>query len=164
MSRLKTRAFFLGAAVGAAILLTLTVPRAAHAVAAALVQVANTAVAPAITQDVSKLATQNVELTCSLACDQVNNDGALASFTVPANQRLVVTTVQLDVTGGGSTGLSQTNQGQVTSNRIEWLLFAAGTYEYQYPSGIVFASGTTNIAISGTVVANAYLFGYLTSN
>ena len=49
-----------GAVALAITLLILAAPKAAHAIVATLVQVANTSANPAITQDVSKLASQNV--------------------------------------------------------------------------------------------------------
>jgi len=157
--------------LGAACALVITTfaiigPRAVQAGVATLVQVANTAATPAINQDVSKLASQNVELSCSPACNQVFPDATMNSsaFTVPAGQHLVISTVQLDAGSAGSTVLLQQNGITVTS-RTTWLLFAAGTYQFQYPSGIVIAPGTTNLTIppSGGV-NNGYIYGYLTSN
>jgi hypothetical protein len=157
--------------LGAACALVITAfaiiaPRAARAAVATLVQVANTAATPAINQDVSKLASQNVELSCTPTCYQVLPDAMMGSsaFTVPAGQRFVISTVQLDAGSAGSTALSQQN-GITVTTRTTWLLFAAGTYQFQYPSGIVIAPGTTNLTIPPYGgVNNGYIYGYLTSN
>src|SRR6201997_5426256 len=90
-----------GAAVLAAVL-TLAAPRAAHAVVAALVQVANTTANPAVTQDTSKAASQIVHLTTlgqsavsplSLtALHQYIPGGTFGpAYVVPAGQNLVIT-------------------------------------------------------------------------
>jgi hypothetical protein len=157
--------------LGAACALVITTfailePRAVGAAVATLVQVANTVATPAINQDVSKLASQNVELSCAPTCNQVFPDATRSfnAFTVPAGQHLVISTVQLEASSGGSTTLSQ-QSGIIVTSRTTWLLFAAGTYQFQYPSGIVFAPGTTNITIPPTGgVNNVYMYGYLTWN
>jgi hypothetical protein len=162
MSRFQKSSISLAAAV---VLLALAGRSAAHAMAVVLVQIMNTAATPAITQDVSKLATQNVELNCSATCFAVSNQGTPgATYTVPSNQRLVIVTVQFTTTTAGNVILSQTNQGVNEGNRIVWPVVAEGTYQYQYPSGIVFASGTTDIVLAGQAISNGYMFGYLTSN
>jgi hypothetical protein len=157
-----------GAVVLAGLTLALLAPRAAHAIAATAVQVLNTSAAPAITQDVSKLASQNVELNCAPGCIQVLGDPSLGfllggTFTVPAGQRLVISTIQLDLTAGGFTQLDQ-KIGSITSNgRTNWLTFAAGTYQYQYPSGIVIDAGNS-LSFGSSVLNNGYIYGYLTAN
>ncbi|HUB81439.1 MAG TPA: hypothetical protein VMB03_21710 [Bryobacteraceae bacterium] len=45
-----------------------------------------------------------------------------------------------------------------------WEPAAAGTYPFQYQTGIVIAAGTTQIALAGPALDFAYMFGYLTSN
>jgi hypothetical protein len=96
----------LGAMALAVALLTLVVPKAAHAVVATLVQVSNTTANPAITQDVSKLASQNVQLVCNgpwpatVSCSQILPDGSSpCPYFIPAGQRLIITTVQLNTSG-----------------------------------------------------------------
>jgi hypothetical protein len=165
MSLLKR---FLAGVGGIAILafaLQLAAPRAVHAVAAALVQVTNTPSSPAITQDVSNLASTKVNLSCNPTCVQIFPDGTVArgDFSVPAGQSLVINTVQLNASGAGTTLLRQEINNIITDGNIVWELFAAGTYQFQYPTGIVFAPGTTRIGI-GSTVASGYMFGYLTNN
>ena len=86
---------FGAAAVGIAALM-LAVPRAAHAVAAALVEVVNTTANPAITQDTSKQASQIVTLVCypanslpaANACIQIDaraHYSATQPYAVPSN-------------------------------------------------------------------------------
>jgi hypothetical protein len=76
----------------AAAVLMLVKPRAAHAVAAALVQVVNTAASPVIAEDVAHLASQRIHLECSA----VNNGAYYACtsnaliYTVRAGQSLVI--------------------------------------------------------------------------
>lgn len=168
MIRLPKSVLSFGGVAMVACLLTLAIPRAAHAVVAALVQVANTAAAPAITQDVSKLASENVELSCSPICSRVLADPALGfvlggTFTVPAGQRFVISSVQLDTTAGGLTQLGQQIGSATTTGRTSWLTFAAGTYQYQYPSGIVIEAGN-GLFLGSTILNVGYIYGYLTSN
>ena len=59
----KMLAVILGTGLVAAVS-TMFNPRTAHALVAALVQVSNTPAAPAMTLDVSRLASQNVQLLC----------------------------------------------------------------------------------------------------
>src|SRR5580765_6728162 len=89
-----------GALTLAAVLLSLIVPHAAQAVVATLVQVVNTAAAPAVTQDVSKLASQNMSFFSQLVNANPaflvsrGKNGVLGStFTVPAGQTLIITSV-----------------------------------------------------------------------
>ena len=62
MYRLPKTVSTYGAAAIVAAALLFAGPRAAHAIAAALVQVTNTPANPAVSQDISKLASQNVLL------------------------------------------------------------------------------------------------------
>ncbi len=95
-----------GAVAVATGILMLAAPRAAHAIAATLVQVTNTAANPAITQGVEKLASQNVLLVSSAGLvlphgsavlQQMFPNGTVdaSPFVVPAGQTLVVTTIDL---------------------------------------------------------------------
>ena len=123
MYRLPKLFLTYSAAALAAVALLLAAPRAAHAIAAALVQVTNTAASPAIAQDVAKLASQNVLLISNPSSSSgypnpnpilTSGNGVLhqmfpngtysaSPFVVPAGQNLVVTTVDL-YTGGGPRG------------------------------------------------------------
>src|SRR5580698_2265497 len=93
--------------------LTLAVPRAAHAVTAALVQVTNTLANPAIVQTTDKAAAQLVQLT-GLNGEYAQADGptlllgqfnpssdttASTPYIVPAGQNLVVTDIDMNFAG-----------------------------------------------------------------
>jgi hypothetical protein len=160
MNWFRKHAIVLGGTAVAVSLLTFTAPRAAHALAVALVQVTNTAAAPAITQDVSKLASQNVQLLClsSFNCTQILPDGSSGGpYVVPSGSHLVVTTVQINTTGSTSTQLEQPG-----GARVSWTLNAAGSFQFQYPSGIVISSGST--LFMNFQPDKTYLTGYLVSN
>jgi len=165
-------------ALGAGALI-LVVPRAAHAVAVALVQVTNTAAAPAITQDVSKLASQNVELACNTPavipiqqtsvetnCVQVFPDGSVGGTPfVASGGRLIITTVAFNVTGVDKPLLAEQGSGSLTA-RASWSLNGAGSYQFQYPSGIVIAQGSTLSVVFNDVIVggSASLYGYISAN
>jgi hypothetical protein len=150
-------------------------PRTAHALVAALVQVSNTAAAPAITLDVSRLASQNVELVCGSSvgtrCFQFLPDGSVpetsppSTYIVPAGSSLVITTVQLATNAPGSAALSQISPTIAFQPLRESYTFAsAGSFQFQYPSGIVFSSGSTpfvNTLDTSQPEFLAFLSGYL---
>jgi hypothetical protein len=155
----------LGAIALAVSLLILVAPKAAHAVVVTLVQVANTSANPAITQDVSRLASQSVQLVCVSInnCAQILPDGSTPDqwYTVPAGSHLVITTVQINTSGTPSTQLMQsTGAGNVT--RGSWTLDTAGSFLFQYPSGIVFSSGS--VFYMNFQQGQTYLSGYIVSN
>jgi hypothetical protein len=161
MNWFRKHAIALGGTAAAVSLLTLTAPRAAHALVVALVQVTNTVATPAITQDVSELASQNVQLLCvgTSNCSQILPDGSSGGFyVVPSGSHLVITTVQINTTGSSSPQLD--GSGVVT--RGSWTLTAAGSFQFQYPSGIVFSSGSALFMNFQT--DRTYLTGYLVSN
>src|SRR5262249_548116 len=94
---------FLALALAVAVL-TLAVPRAAHAVVATLAPVTNTVSNPAITSDVSKQSGQLVHLVVGTNSSGARtNFGAVSTtggpltlpYTIPANQNLVITDVDL---------------------------------------------------------------------
>jgi hypothetical protein len=66
MNNFSRLACSFGGTLLAAGVLTIAVPRAAHAVTSALVQITNTIANPAVTQDVSRLAPQAVHLSCGI--------------------------------------------------------------------------------------------------
>jgi hypothetical protein len=143
-------------------------PRTAHALVAALVQVSNTPAAPAITLDVSRLASQNVQLVCVgiQNCAQILPDGTSPApfYIVPAGSSLVITTVQINTAGSGSVQMTQGNSSAV-STRAFWTFAAGGSFEFQYPSGIVISSGS-DLSVNGFTppYEEAFLTGYLVSN
>lgn len=116
MNTLKTRLLQAGAAIAVLSALLLATPRAAHSLAAALVEVANTPANPAVTQNVPTLASQIVTLVpsgngpagftsagaftlsslqqWSAAVNSGEIQGA-PPYTVPVGQSLVITSIDL---------------------------------------------------------------------
>jgi hypothetical protein len=165
-----------GAALLAAGVLTLTVPRAAHAIAATLVQVTNTATAPAIAQDVSKLASQQVMLyspgilrtstTEQLAQVAVNGFPLSQSYSVPAGQTLIVTSIDITpyAPGSGTNGVAIGNTMYVLES---YVVTNSVTTTLSFPNGLVFPAGETLIAVNAPNSSGAVFVtvrGYLTSN
>jgi hypothetical protein len=174
-------------AIGA---LTVTLPRAAHAVASALVQVTNGASNPVITQDISQQATQMVHLYCTGApgivpyCSAFGSNGAALStnnsYTVPSNQYLVITsdlTASYAPIAGASDGpcpatsyatLEATLAAQSFNINGWTLAINAPTTHFVYPPGMTVGPGmqlsglTTSTSVKCGVIAEIY--GYLTSN
>jgi hypothetical protein len=159
-------------------LITLAIPRAARAVAAALVQVTNTVT----TQDTSRQAGQLVHLNVELLSDQfekfslVTASGPIANYSVPTTASLVITSV--DITPSTlSAGLGATIH--LFGGEPSAMLFAMpgqlnpgqfATIHFSYPSGIVIAPSLipsvqmlSNTGAGGNDVF-VDLFGYLTSN
>ena len=117
MNTLKTRLFQAGAAIVVLSALILATPRAAHSLAAALVEVANTPANPVVTQGVPALASQIVTLVPSgngpagvtsagaftlsslPQWSAAVNSGGIEPFAppyvVPAGQSLVITSIDL---------------------------------------------------------------------
>jgi hypothetical protein len=151
--------------------LILAAPRAAHAIAATLVQVTNTASNPAVTQDVSRQVAQIVSLGTTTIGGQpsqflnfLSNGTYVNGYTVPANQYLVITSA--DVTGQGCAGLSIALA--ITNYTLAyWVVSGVNSTHFDYPSGIVVPPGTTPLeAVYGptTCSGSLTLHGYLTSN
>jgi len=162
-------------------LITLAIPRTTHALAAALVQVNNTTENPAITQSVPSQASRLVYLTANLPPNTSSGffSGGVA-YIIPAGQSLVVTAVDITptlecttgaylfvLTGNNSFGLS------TADDNMMWNLSPPNTGHFIYPSGVVFAPGsspeiefragnnTSGFCGDGATVN---MLGYLTSN
>jgi hypothetical protein len=165
------------ATIVAAGLITLMSPKTVHAVAAALVEVTNTASNPVVTQSTSQQATQLVHMNCNIptSADARGNGSILCGF-VPSNQSLVVSAVDialrndLDFCVTGRTyaeNLQVAGSGAVT---YTWTLTFDGvtfgpTTHFIYPSGIVFPpNSTVEAAEGGGCPANFEITGYLTNN
>jgi hypothetical protein len=178
MIRLPKSAVSLSAVVVAAGVLTLAAPRAAHAVAAALVQVTNTSSNPVVAQSTSTMASQLVELfnyTISTAANatvvpfnSVAPDGAYApNYVVPANQSLVITSADLTFYGCLSALI-----GPATANltlngyfRAAWNVSGQSTTQFIYPSGLVLPGGSAvGFSDNSPCALTVDLKGYLTSN
>jgi hypothetical protein len=160
-----------GAGAFALGVLMLATPRAAHAVAAALVQVTNTASNPAVTQDVTHQVAQLVSLGVTTIGGEpsqflnfLSNGTYVIGYTVPANQYLVITSV--DVTGQGCTGLN-VSIGIGNYTPASWIVSGVNTTHFDYASGIVIPPGATPLNIvngPSTCAASLTLHGYLSSN
>jgi hypothetical protein len=155
MIRLSKSVLAVGGVILAAGLITFTNPKAVHAVAAALVQVTNTASNPAVTQSVGAQAGNMVHLQCSQvtllgsgsSCGQIlaDGNGSGGDYTVPAGESLVITS--FDVTPVSLSGCpgnyavflgTQTSAGAflfVTANS------QVATSHFAYPSGLVIGEG-----------------------
>jgi hypothetical protein len=158
-----------GAAAIVAAALLLAAPRAAHAIAATLVQVTNTAASPAITQGTEKQAAQLVDLFAQSSFSEFYNvlptGNYVFGYAIPSNQYLVITGV--DVTPATCQGTISVSL--VTSGTLEiksWYVAGPNTTHFDYPSGILLAPGLTPTAAfsSSSCIAFVQMHGYLTSN
>ena len=154
--------------------LMLAAPRAAHAIAAALVQVTNTAANPAITQSVASQAAQLVELNALVTNSSpyfnvmtlVAPNGDIPTYTVPSNQALVITAADLSPIGCSGTAEAVLN---ATNTLKKWYAPYGLTTHFEYPSGIVFpASSSPNVSVTNFANSGCSLYielhGYLTFN
>jgi hypothetical protein len=170
---LRKPVFSYGAVALGTALLLLAAPRAAHAIAATLVQVTNTAASPAIAQSPDTQAAQLVEFASQLVVPGSENPLQLFSlnkfltgtpYTVPTGQTLVITAV--DITPVNCSGLSSTVSLRVTAAK-DWEVSGNITSHFDYPSGIVIGPGLSpNITVDGgqPCSVNVDAHGYLTSN
>jgi len=148
-------------------------PRTAHALVATLVQVTNTTANPVPTQDVNRSASQIVALFCGTSgqqCEQILVSSAGVTyipFSVPADQNLVITNIEINCNGTG--GTAYFNLGVVTSGSPtfidEWTVpnAALATAEFNLGPGHVIPSGFAVLARSNNVT-NVFVRGYLTTN
>jgi len=181
MKMINTRVSKLSVAVLTLAAVAALAPHAAKAVTAALVQVANTVSAPAVTQSVSELASQQVMLRLPFGASLspgdpttpmnqvIPNTGTSASpYIVPAGQNLILTSLTVNAyqTGGasivvlGGAGINPFytvyvgQKGSETVNFRNGLVFPAGS--------AVYISNSANV--SGTGFADVVAGGYLTAN
>jgi hypothetical protein len=154
----------------AALLLALVSPRTVHAISAELVRISNTADAPAIVENVPHLASHLIYLIGSeqnpgnTPLAELGPDGTVITddYVVPAGQKLVITGIDFvnaSATNVADAELKNNNGGYYGV----WQVQGLSTTEYQYPSGIVVASGTNlqlSVLSGGAYVA---LHGYLTT-
>src|SRR5580698_3773791 len=138
----------LSAAAAVTVVLALATPRAAHAIAATLVQVTNTVAAPAITQDVPNLASQIVTLTAHIDAGsftkvflfyQVSPQGVTAanSYVTPGGQNLVVTSIEFAPSAGSGTVSVYFMYGFTLGTYEQWLVPAGSITDLRIPPGIV---------------------------
>jgi hypothetical protein len=173
-------------------LITVMNPKTVHAVAAALVQVTNTASNPVVTQSTTQQATQMIELTCNMTVVTERGSGsgqcfllspttaaAGASYVVPGDQSLIVTAVDIVSDNFRNFCVTGTVYGenlQVAGTGIvpytrSWNVSFTGTSRFgatthfSYPSGLVFApSSTLTPEEDSGCAANFELTGYLTNS
>ena len=175
MRLFRSRKVQLSAAAALAASIGLLCPRGAHALAAALVQVANTMSNPAITQPLNTAASQLVLLQppfngeigpgSAVSLQQFQAAGG-ATYSVPAGESLVVTSVTISNNGPGfaSFALTQVNSRGGYTPALE-LNTAAGTQQFTFPSGIVFPAGTSvGVSDSSGPLIWVGVAGYLTAN
>jgi hypothetical protein len=101
-------------------------------------------------------------------CSQTLPDASTPApfYIVPLGSRLVITTVQINTTGPVTAVLYR---GDFGNARGFWILNGAGSFQFQYPSGIVISTDSDLLfyGAAGPIAApfvNAYLTGYITSN
>jgi hypothetical protein len=172
MKLLKNMMMGLGCLAALTIAALLFGPQSARAVTAVLVQVSNTAAAPAITQDVSKLANQTAQFWCPfsyIGC--FGFPGTSPTYSVPSSKTLMVTAV--DFVWEGSTAPTSNFYdlfcgATLTGNNSvgEWYL-AGGVAptQFTYPSGFPMPAGcAVNMSSSKTTNYDIVVRGYLTAN
>jgi hypothetical protein len=165
-----------GAVALAGALSIMLTPKAVHAVVSALVTVVNTAANPAITQDISKAASQIVEVTCNStlsACETVLPSGfSGGTFTVPGDKNFVITSIDFrpGVPGMGVDFIQLFQSlplglGPGSLLRASWIVTNATNTVLDFStSGIVLGPGSTiSVSVPGGAVS-AEFHGYLTSN
>jgi hypothetical protein len=172
--------------------LVLSAPRTVRAVAAALVQVTNTASNPVVTQGVGQQAAQQVELECVQAnydpasqtgqgdCVLVSPEKNIqsAAYVVPQDQSLVITAVDINPWNECAQGnypvylnISVPSSSAPIARR--WVfgvgsapqpLGQSATVHFTYPSGLVFAPQSTLTTYADKCPYYLNLYGYLTTN
>jgi len=173
MTRLSKSVLSVGLVALTAGVLTLAAPRAVHAAAAVLVQVVNTAANPVITQSTPSQAAQLVNLEgntsgptfssfASVSGGIVTVIGTPPAYSVPANQALVITDVDIQPTCSGPIEIVI---GIETPN-MAWSVSGPNTSHFEYRSGTVFPEGSTpHVAGSSSACpVDVRMHGYLTLN
>jgi len=181
MIRLSKSVLAVGGVVLAGGLIMVMNPRTVHAVAAALVQVTNTATNPVVTQSVTQQAAQIVEVDCTFDYPEPNGPrpcqqlGGTGEYTVPTGQNLVITTIDISpllTNGGTCAGTVVLGTGPGPNffpgqwlPRATWAHLAGPqNVHFTYPTGMVFTSGQ-RIGFAnelGPCIGTLYLYGYVT--
>lgn len=186
MKLAKRLSAIVGAVALAGALAALLAPKAVRAVTATLVQVVNTPSAPAVTLDVSKAASQILELSCAVAgpgqtsapCARNRDNGFInVPFVVPAGQHLIITSMDIlpDSPGRGFLVLSLAENfgGHEVGLRDAWIVTNSNSTQLQWPTtGIPIGPGYSLsifddlqrgglLSAGGAVVT---IHGYLTLN
>ncbi|MGB6942988.1 MAG: hypothetical protein WBE37_11375 [Bryobacteraceae bacterium] len=173
MTKLRKSVLSFGSAVLAVGAFSLAVPKTAHAVAAILVQVTNTAASPAITQSVPSQAAQLVNLEggtsgpsfspfVSASGGILSVIGTLPSYVVPDNQSLVITDVDIAPNCSGQFDIVV----GIETVSMAWSVSGLNTSHFEYHSGTVFPAATTPQVGGGSpsCPVDVRMHGYLTSN
>jgi hypothetical protein len=156
----------------------LIAPRAVHAIAAALVQVTNTASNPVVTQTTGAQATNMIHLQCvfnmsykNQACFQITPTGVLSyagpdiPYMVPNGSYLVITAADVaPYSNGGATPncpgqyIATIGNNTNPANPINFLTLTTSNnlvtthFTYPPPSGIVIAPGTGVWALGYVII------------
>lgn len=180
MVRFSKSVVTVGGVVLAAGLIGFTNPKTVHAVAAALVQVTNTASNPVVTQGIGQQVGQMVDVVCFTNfgnCELLSpTEGEVggSAYVVPAGQSLVVTAVDVlpnvVCTVGGH--VEFVNYSLPSGVSVQRLWAAAGegnvvspTTHFAYPSGLVFPPNSSLTSETGDAcTARIEMTGYLTTN
>jgi hypothetical protein len=173
-------------------LITVMNPKTVHAVAAALVEVTNTASNPVVTQSVGQQAGQTIHLVCNAGASSssgscysyVNGVQSSTPYAVPDNQSVVITAVDVytfEANFETANGYPQCNAGRedaLLMNGFEaaavWeIANSSSPTHFTYPSGVAFPPSSTlvptfkhyNSALDSTCGEDQLiLYGYLTAS
>jgi hypothetical protein len=176
-STLVRAGMMVGCATFLAVVLMLALPRGVHAIAAALVEVTNTTANPAVTEDISRQASQIVHLTTlgkanvfpatMTQLHQYIPGGTFGPpYVVPVGQNLVITSVEASVFTAGNNYLNLYDNTTI-GQREYWSLPNVGLTQLQFPSGFVYPAGSSvyvYIGGDGTTQMAVDIHGYLTAN
>jgi hypothetical protein len=179
MKYVKRMLMVAGGMALAGILGVAIVPKATHGLAAAMVQVVNTAASPVIAQDTARQAAQIVTLSGQVVANsfsrvflfnQLSPQGGTTgpSYVVPSGQNLVITSIEFAPSAGSGSLKMVLLNGFNIETYEEWDIPAGAITALQYPTGLVIGSGASPIIVpnsgSTTAAFNVYLHGYLTAN
>lgn len=167
MIRFSKSVLAVGGVVLAGGLIAFTNPKTVHALAAALVQVTNTASNPVVTQNMGQQAGQIIHLQCNQNTSGPYGPGGCGLpvapgdtstvYVVPAGKSLVITSVDIYPTQiymstacsvNHDDGLLVAASGTSAFYAQRWLVDNLSVH-YSYPSGIVIASGSSITGSTG---------------
>jgi hypothetical protein len=166
--RISRSVIAVGGVVLAAVVIGFTNPKTVHAVAAALVQVTNTASNPVVNAEVTLSSSQLVQLDCNTfqSCSVIEPGGVETAdaYVIPAGQTLVITDVEIHPPLGTGTGVSAFGIFPAKGTQFQINDFVTNdgvTHHFTLGRGVVFPSGTSLFA-QGSLHVGARLLGYLT--
>ena len=159
MFRLPKSALSFGAGALAVAVLILAAPRGAHAIAATLVQVTNTAANPVPNQDVDSPGRHPYQQNCNSGSSAIQ-DGQIGCEMppVPPNTEVVIQNVNVDINlapGPQQWGVLLTQGGGVMGETNFPLVSVAGRYVATQPT-TQYADPGTPIVCSATVTAGGF--------